>query len=95
LNRKPQNFTLEPPRPAFQQALAGRGAHLGIVGRSAGGLLMGAALTQHPADYRAMVGLAGVYDMQPGNRRAGRQAIGRLFGPQDFAIGFADAIVNS
>jgi prolyl oligopeptidase len=38
-------------------------AHLGIVGRSAGGLLMGAALTQHPADYRAVVSFVGLYDM--------------------------------
>jgi prolyl oligopeptidase len=38
-------------------------AHLGIVGGSNGGLLMGAALTQHPAQYRAVVSLVGVYDM--------------------------------
>lgn len=38
-------------------------AHLGILGGSNGGLLMGAALTQHPADYRAVVSLVGVYDM--------------------------------
>jgi prolyl oligopeptidase len=38
-------------------------AHLGIFGRSAGGLLMGAALTQHPADYRAVVSFVGEYDM--------------------------------
>ena len=38
-------------------------AHLGIVGGSAGGLLMGAALTQHPADYRAVVSRVGLYDM--------------------------------
>jgi prolyl oligopeptidase len=38
-------------------------AHLGIFGRSAGGLLMGAALTQHPADYRAVVSFVGDYDM--------------------------------
>jgi len=38
-------------------------AHLGIVGGSAGGLLMGAALTQHPADYRAVVSQVGLYDM--------------------------------
>jgi prolyl oligopeptidase len=37
-------------------------AHLGIFGRSAGGLLMGAALTQHPADYRAVVSFVGLYD---------------------------------
>lgn len=38
-------------------------AHLGILGGSNGGLLMGAALTQHPADYRAVVSLVGIYDM--------------------------------
>lgn len=37
-------------------------AHLGILGRSAGGLLMGVALTQHPEDYRAVVSLVGDYD---------------------------------
>jgi prolyl oligopeptidase len=38
-------------------------AHLGIYGGSNGGLLMGAALTQHPADYRAVVSMVGIYDM--------------------------------
>jgi prolyl oligopeptidase len=38
-------------------------AHLGILGGSNGGLLMGAALTQHPDDYRAVVSFVGVYDM--------------------------------
>ena len=38
-------------------------AHLGIFGRSAGGLLMGAAITQHPADYRAVVSFVGLYDV--------------------------------
>jgi prolyl oligopeptidase len=38
-------------------------AHLGIYGGSNGGLLMGAALTQHPADYRAVVSIVGIYDM--------------------------------
>jgi prolyl oligopeptidase len=38
-------------------------AHLGIYGGSNGGLLMGAALTQHPADYRAVVSSVGLYDM--------------------------------
>ncbi|GAC1510793.1 MAG: hypothetical protein NVS1B6_17530 [Steroidobacteraceae bacterium] len=36
---------------------------LGIVGGSNGGLLMGAALTQHPELYRAVVSFAGIYDM--------------------------------
>ena len=38
-------------------------AHLGILGGSNGGLLMGAALTQHPEGYRAVVSLVGIYDM--------------------------------
>jgi prolyl oligopeptidase len=38
-------------------------AHLGIAGGSNGGLLMGAALTQHPGDYRAVVSFVGIYDM--------------------------------
>ncbi|HKU80059.1 MAG TPA: prolyl oligopeptidase family serine peptidase, partial [Rhodanobacteraceae bacterium] len=38
-------------------------AHLGIMGGSNGGLLMGAALTQHPSQYRAVVSLVGIYDM--------------------------------
>lgn len=38
-------------------------AHLGILGGSNGGLLMGAALTQHPAEYRAVVSEVGIYDM--------------------------------
>jgi prolyl oligopeptidase len=36
---------------------------LGIVGGSNGGLLMGAAMTQHPELYRAVVSFAGDYDM--------------------------------
>ncbi len=38
-------------------------AHLAILGGSNGGLLMGAALTQHPELYRAVVSLVGIYDM--------------------------------
>ncbi len=37
--------------------------HLGILGGSNGGLLMGAALTQHPAEYRAVASFVGIYDM--------------------------------
>lgn len=37
--------------------------HLGILGASNGGLLMGASLVQHPGDYRAVVSLVGIYDM--------------------------------
>jgi prolyl oligopeptidase len=36
---------------------------LGIVGGSNGGLLMGAALTEHPELYRAVVSFVGVYDV--------------------------------
>lgn len=38
-------------------------AHLAIIGGSNGGLLMGAALTQHPDLYRAVVSFVGIYDM--------------------------------
>jgi prolyl oligopeptidase len=38
-------------------------ARLGILGGSNGGLLMGAALVQHPEMYRAVVSLVGIYDM--------------------------------
>jgi prolyl oligopeptidase len=38
-------------------------AHLGILGGSNGGLLMGASLVQHPGDYRAVVSMVGIYDM--------------------------------
>ena len=38
-------------------------AHLAIEGGSNGGLLMGAALTQHPELYRAVVSHVGIYDM--------------------------------
>jgi prolyl oligopeptidase len=38
-------------------------AHLGILGGSNGGLLMGAELTQHPDEYRAVVSFVGIYDM--------------------------------
>ena len=37
--------------------------HLAIIGGSNGGLLMGAALTQHPEAYRAVVSYVGIYDM--------------------------------
>jgi prolyl oligopeptidase len=36
---------------------------LGIIGGSNGGLLMGAAFTQHPDLYRAVVSMVGIYDM--------------------------------
>ena len=36
---------------------------LAIVGGSNGGLLMGAALTQHPELYHAVVSMVGIYDM--------------------------------
>jgi prolyl oligopeptidase len=37
--------------------------HLGILGGSNGGLLMGAALTQHPEEYQAVASFVGIYDM--------------------------------
>ncbi len=37
--------------------------HLGIIGGSNGGLLMGAEVTQHPQLYRAAVSFVGIYDM--------------------------------
>jgi prolyl oligopeptidase len=40
-----------------------RPERLAINGRSNGGLLMGAALTQHPEMYRAVVSGVGIYDM--------------------------------
>jgi prolyl oligopeptidase len=52
---------------AAAQALVSTGwtdaAHLGIRGGSNGGLLMGAALTQHPEAYRAVVAQVGIYDV--------------------------------
>ena len=38
-------------------------AHLGILGGSNGGLLMGTQIVQHPGDYRAAVARVGIYDM--------------------------------
>ncbi|HEY6905962.1 MAG TPA: prolyl oligopeptidase family serine peptidase, partial [Ignavibacteriaceae bacterium] len=37
--------------------------HLGIMGGSNGGLLMGAVLTQHPVAFKAVVSFVGIYDM--------------------------------
>lgn len=37
--------------------------HLGILGASNGGLLMGAVLTQHPEQFGAVVSFVGIYDM--------------------------------
>jgi prolyl oligopeptidase len=37
--------------------------HLGILGGSNGGLLMGASLTQHPEQFRAVVAMVGIYDI--------------------------------
>ncbi len=37
--------------------------HLGIMGGSNGGLLMGAELTQHPESFKAVVSFVGIYDM--------------------------------
>jgi prolyl oligopeptidase len=38
-------------------------ARLGIIGGSNGGLLMGAAVTQHPEMFKAVVSFVGIYDM--------------------------------
>jgi prolyl oligopeptidase len=40
-----------------------RPARMAAYGRSNGGLLMGAALTQHPSQFRAVVAQVGIYDM--------------------------------
>lgn len=37
--------------------------HLGILGGSNGGLLMGAEITQHPGAFKAVVSFVGIYDM--------------------------------
>ncbi len=37
--------------------------HLGILGGSNGGLLMGAEITQHPEAFKAVVSFVGIYDM--------------------------------
>ena len=41
----------------------GNAKHLGIVGGSAGGFLMGLALTRNPTSYRAVLGEVGIYDL--------------------------------
>ena len=38
-------------------------AHLGILGASNGGLLMGSQIVQHPRDYRAVMAKVGIHDM--------------------------------
>jgi prolyl oligopeptidase len=38
-------------------------AHLGILGGSNGGLLMGTQIVQHPGNYRAVAARVGIYDM--------------------------------
>jgi prolyl oligopeptidase len=51
---------------AAAQALVSAGwtspRHLGIIGGSNGGLLMGAELIQHPPQFRAVVSFVGIYD---------------------------------
>ncbi len=49
-------------RRLFQLAYT-RPSQLAILGGSNGGLLMGAALTQHPQRFRAVVSAVGIYDM--------------------------------
>jgi prolyl oligopeptidase len=41
----------------------GNAKHLGIVGGSDGGFLMGLAITRNPSLYRAVVGFVGIYDI--------------------------------
>jgi prolyl oligopeptidase len=41
----------------------GNARHIGIVGGSAGGFLMGLALTRNPSLYRAVVSEVGIYDL--------------------------------
>ncbi|HEY9084433.1 MAG TPA: prolyl oligopeptidase family serine peptidase [Candidatus Tyrphobacter sp.] len=41
----------------------GGARHIGIIGGSAGGFLMGLALTRNPGDYRAVVSQVGIYDL--------------------------------
>jgi len=41
----------------------GTAQHLGIIGASAGGFLMGLALTRNPNLYRAVVSQVGIYDL--------------------------------
>jgi prolyl oligopeptidase len=41
----------------------GTAQHIGIEGGSAGGFLMGLALTRNPSDYRAVVAHVGIYDL--------------------------------
>jgi prolyl oligopeptidase len=38
-------------------------AHMAALGGSNGGLLMGAEITQHPGQFRAVVSMVGIYDM--------------------------------
>ena len=57
-------MTILPPAPntSFGPATRAPGK-LAIIGGSNGGLLMGAALTQHPEMFRAVVSSVGIYDM--------------------------------
>lgn len=48
---------------ALEQAHWTDAKHLGILGGSNGGLLMGASLVQHPHAFRAVVSRVGIYDM--------------------------------
>jgi prolyl oligopeptidase len=63
-------------------------AHLAIEGGSNGGLLMGAALTQHPDLFRAVVSHVGIYDMlrieQSPNGQFNVTEYGTVKNPADF-----------
>ena len=67
--------------------------HLGIAGASSGGLIMGMALTQHPAQYRAVVAFVGIFDMlrtetYP-NGRYNVTEFGSVNDPEEFRALFA------
>ena len=68
-------------------------AHLAILGGSNGGLLMGAAFTQHPELFRAVVSYVGVYDMlrvelDP-NGRFNTTEFGTVKNPEQFCALYA------
>jgi prolyl oligopeptidase len=67
--------------------------HLAIIGGSNGGLLMGAAITQHPELFRAVVSRVGIYDMlrvelDP-NGAFNTTEFGTVQDPQQFRVLFA------
>jgi len=67
--------------------------HLVIEGSSAGGLLVGAAMTQHPELFRAVVGDVGIYDMlrveMAANGHFNTQRYGSVHVPEQFRALYA------